>query len=274
VAGRAYRDLQKLAKAQDLASEKFFELFALEGFLRRMAASQYRSDFVLKGGVLMAAFQLRRPTRDIDFHATEVRNEEDAILSAAKAIARIQIEDGLEYLEESARATTIRDGDEYSGVRVLMTARLATARLHFNIDFNVGDPIWPGPRPIELPLLLGGTLALKGYPVEMVLAEKVVTALQRRTANTRMRDFADLYLLIGTQELEAERVRSAIQIVADHRGEPVAALSEVLDGFGELQQERWRAWTREQSMEDRLPAELAEVVTRICEFADPILRSR
>lgn len=60
---------------------------------------------------------------------------------------------------------------------------------------NVGDPIWPAPRAVELPRLLGGTITVIGYPLPMVFAEKIITALQRGTINTRWRDFADVYLL-------------------------------------------------------------------------------
>lgn len=67
-----------------------------------------------------------------------------------------------------------------------------TARIGLHIDVNFGDPIWPAPASVELPLLLGGTLELRGYPDHMVLAEKIVTAIARGDQNTRWRDFVDI----------------------------------------------------------------------------------
>ena len=69
----------------------------------------------------------------------------------------------------------------------------------FHIDVSVGDPVWPAPEMIELPCLLEGSVQQRGYPAEAVLAEKIVTAGQRGTVNTRWRDFADIYLLRARQ---------------------------------------------------------------------------
>ena len=88
-----------------------------------------------------------------------------------------------------AGAEVIREEDTYSGIRVTLGGTLSRAVVRFHVDVNVGDPIWPEPLQISLPRLIGGTISVRGYPLEMVLAEKIVTALQRGTANTRWRDF-------------------------------------------------------------------------------------
>ena len=67
--------------------------------------------------------------------------------------------------------------------------------MRFHVDVNVGDPIWPEPLQISLPRLIDGAISARGYPLEMVLAEKIVTALERGTANARWRDFVDVYVL-------------------------------------------------------------------------------
>jgi hypothetical protein len=86
----------------------------------------------------------------------------------------------------------IRDDDVYPGVRASLEARLATARLKFSVDFNVGDPVIPAPIRTGVPVLLGGEpIEVLAYPKVMVVAEKLVTALQRGRASTRWRDFAD-----------------------------------------------------------------------------------
>jgi len=95
----------------------------------------------------------------------------------------------LEFDPNSAVGESTRDDADYNGVRVKLTAQPATARVALHVDVNFGDPIWPAPTEAVLPLLLGGTLRLAGYPDHMVLAEKIVTAIERGEQNTRWRDF-------------------------------------------------------------------------------------
>lgn len=102
----------------------------------------------------------------------------------------------MEFLQGTITAAAIRDDDVYPGVRASLEARLATARLKFSVDFNVGDPAIPAPIRTAVPLLLGNPIEVLAYPKVMVVAEKLVTALQRGRASTRWRDFADLFMLV------------------------------------------------------------------------------
>lgn len=114
-------------------------------------------------------------------------------------------------------AEVIREEDEYSGVRVSMDAQLASASLPFHVDVNVGDPIWPAPSTVEVPRRRGGEpIVLAGYPIHMVHAEKIVTAVQRGVANTRWRDFGDIYTLSRRHPIAASDLREAIDAVAAH----------------------------------------------------------
>jgi hypothetical protein len=148
---------------------------------------------------------------------------------------------------------------------------LSRARIRFHVDVNVGDPIRPAPRWIDLPRLGGGTIELLAYPLPMVLAEKIVTAVQRGQANTRWRDFADLYLLTRRHELDGAEVADAITTVATHRRADLVFLSEVLDGFADLAQTRWAAWRRKQHLQDRLPEDFHTVLDHVVAVADPCL---
>ena len=113
-------------------------------------------------------------------------------------------DDGVDFLPDTAKAEVIREEDEYSGVRISMDARLASANLPFHVDVNVGDPIWPAPSTVEVPRLRGGApIVLAGYPIHMVHAEKIVTAIQRGVANTRWRDFGDVWTLSRRHPISA-----------------------------------------------------------------------
>jgi predicted nucleotidyltransferase component of viral defense system len=276
VGGRAYLDLQQHAKADHRITTEYLKLYALEGFLLRLGQSDHRDRFVLKGGVLLAAYQLRRPTADIDLAALRTTNDAESIRLDVIAIAGTRLpaglDDGLIFDLDEVTARVIRDQDQYSGVRVRLAAALATARERFHVDVNVGDPIWPAPTDIELPRLLGQRpISLRGYPMEMVLAEKLITALQLGIASTRWRDFGDIYQLTGRYHLNAQPVREAVAAVAGHRAVEPASLSAELDGYAQVGQNRWRAWRSRHDLTDRLPETFQEVLDAVMSFADPVL---
>jgi len=270
-AGRAFLDLQKLARKQRRPTDELHQLYALEGFLTRLVASPHADKFVLKGGVLLAAYDTRRPTRDVDMQAHALTNDADTILKVVEEIAAQPSNDGLQFDAASATAEVIRDQDEYTGVRVTLTGRLSAARITMHIDVNVGDPIWPAPNPVALPRLLGGHIDIDGYPLVMVLAEKLVTAIQRGAANTRWRDFTDIYLLASRHPISGAYLHQSMNIVASHRQAELRPLVDVLAGFAEIAQDRWTTWRRRQRLDDRLPESFSDVLAFIIAFADPVI---
>jgi hypothetical protein len=176
-AGDAFLAIQSLARRTHADVQELLTLYALEGLLARIAASRYRSQFVLKGGVLLAAFNLRRPTKDIDLQATGLPNDAEDVLERVRELASIDAGDGLDFDPTQIRAHTIREDGGYPGVRVRLTAMLGRARLTVGIDVNFGDPIWPAPSEIVLPRLvqLGqDPVRLLGHPLHMLIAEKTV----------------------------------------------------------------------------------------------------
>lgn len=147
--GRAYLDLQNMARRGRRPTDELHVLYALEGFLARLSVSAHAEKLVLKGGVLLAAFDARRPTRDVDLQAQALPNDTATLLELVRQIAATPLpdnDDGLLFDTEHASAEVIRDEDEYSGVRVSLNARLSQAKVAFHVDVNVGDPIRSGRR--------------------------------------------------------------------------------------------------------------------------------
>ena len=144
VDGRAYLDLRAMAKKSGRANDEYLRLYALEGFLLRLAASASSQDFILKGGVLLAAYQLRRPTADVDFAALKTPNDVETIKSMIIAVADTRLpddqSDGLWFETSDAHGVTIRDEDEYNGVRITLGAQLSTARMRFHVDVKCWRP--------------------------------------------------------------------------------------------------------------------------------------
>ena len=124
VAGARYLDLQRKARQSGRPTDELIQLYALECFLERLTRSAFAKSLVLKGGVLLAAFDARRPTRDIDLAASALRNTEAEILAVVLEIAGISLDDGIEFDSERAVAEVIREEDEYSGVRVTLDGKL------------------------------------------------------------------------------------------------------------------------------------------------------
>lgn len=270
-AGRAYLDLRKLAREGRRPVDELQQLYVLETFLARLTSSRFADQLVLKGGVLLAAFDERRATRDIDLQAQALENDAQIILATTREIAEITLDDGVVFDVETATAEPIRDEEIYSGVRVTMRAQLATARHHFHIDTNVGDPISPAPKKVRLPRLLGGEIILRGYPLAMVYAEKIVTAIARGTVNTRWRDFADVYMLARHHAINGSTLVRATHRVAEHRQVQLVPFTQVLVDYGQIGQQRWTAWQRRQQLEDRLPDQFGDVVAAVIDFADPAI---
>ena len=240
LAGRRYLDLQRAAKHTGRPTDELIQLYALECFLDRLVHSKFADTFILKGGVLLAALDARRPTRDIDFAARAIENTTEKVLSAVQTIAAISLEDGMEFDSKGATAESIREEDSYSGIRVTLGGTLSRAVIRFHVDVNVGDPIWPGPQQISLPRLIEGMIVVRGYPLEMVLAEKIVTALERGTVSTRWRDFVDIYVLTGRYAVNAQTLKSSMQRVAEFRNAELAPLRTALNGYGG--RFGWRRW--------------------------------
>lgn len=269
IGGAAYLDLRKLASETNRPTDELHQLYALEGFLDRLTQSPHRDTFVLKGGVLLAAYADRRPTRDVDLAARQIDADIESIRTIVLEILTINIDDGLTFDLDKIDVDTIRDNADYPGLRAKVTGTLATALIRFHIDINIGDPLWPEPLQVELPRLINAPLAVTGYSAELVLAEKIVTALQRGTANTRWRDFVDIAALSHTN-IETDTLTEAIARVAHHRETPIAPLAEVLDGYADLAQPKWAAWRRKQQLNDT-PPDFDELLSEVVAFTDRVL---
>lgn len=271
IAGRVYLDLQKQARSDGRPVQEVFQLYILEAFLDRLSRSPHRDTLVLKGGVLLAAFGERRPTRDVDLQAKALSNEADDVRHRVAEIATVEIPDGVEFETTSATAEVIREEAAYTGVRVSMDATLLPARHRLHVDVSVGDPISPPPDDVRLPRLLGGEISVKGYPLEMIHAEKIVTAVARGTVNTRWRDFMDVVNLAAHHAIEGDALVAAVLDVARHRQIELAPFVDALDGYGEVGQQRWAAWRRKQQVQARTPEAFADVVSAFIRFADPAI---
>lgn len=275
VARRAYLDLQNQARRQRRGTQELLTMYVVERWLSRMSQSPYSEDFVLKGGMLLASFGTRRPTVDADALARNLASDQESVARRVVEIAAIEDpEDGVAFLTETVTAAVIRDEARYPGVRITMVAQLASAHVKLRLDVSFGDPVTPSPRRIELPALRPGSPPIRvlGYPIETVLAEKLVTAIELGRANTRVRDFVDIHLLTGTQTLRCGSLRAAIVATADFRGARLIPLARATEGLGGMRNSTYVAYRNGLGAAGaHLPELFSEIVAAVAAFADPVL---
>jgi hypothetical protein len=225
--------------------------------------------------MLLASFGARRPTVDADALARNMASDEEAVARRVVEIAVIDdTDDGVVFMPETVTTAVIRDDAQYSGVRVTMVAQLATAQIKLRLDINFGDPVTPAPREVELPTLRPASPPVRvlGYPVETVLAEKLVTAIELGRANSRVRDFVDLHLLTGTQVVQCGALRDALTATAEFRGTDLILLERAADGLGELRDSTFVAYRKGMGEAGAsLPPRFSDTVDAAVSFVDPVL---
>jgi hypothetical protein len=272
-AGNAYLDLQNRARRERRSTQELLTLYVVERWLARLSASPHVSKFVIKGGVLLAAYDARRPTADLDALARSVADDLSTVASLVTEVADVPLDDGVEFRAGTATVRVIREQAIYSGVRIAMDATISTAAVKFRMDVNFGDPVTPGPGWLQLPSLRSGMEPVRvlGYPIETVLAEKITTAIELGPANTRVRDYADIYTLTGVHAVDHQVAREAVLATAAHRGTPVQPLSATVGNFADLRRQTYSAYRMGLgSFGEHLPVDLKALVDSVTAFADPL----
>ena len=242
--------LLNLAHARGQPMELLLTRYALERLLHRLSLSPHRERFVLKGAMLLATWfdEPHRATRDVDLLGFGDAAA-DALLATFREIMAVEVDDGVSFDLKGLRIEAIREEVEYGGSRLRTTAALAGARIPITVDIGFGDAVEPGVEDIDLPVLLDmASPHLRAYPPETVIAEKfhVMVALGR--ANSRMKDYYDVWMLTSAFELEPERLRRAVFATFARRNTAVPAV--VPEGLSEAfavdpgKQRQWDAFAR------------------------------
>jgi predicted nucleotidyltransferase component of viral defense system len=249
--------------------------YALERLLYRMSRSEFREHFILKGAMLFSIWggEPHRPTRDLDLLGSG-DNSITHLVKVFKTICQTAVEnDGLEFLEETVQGEQIREDQEYEGVRIKLLSRLAGARIPIQVDIGYGDTIIPGPLGADFPTLLDFPAPhLQVYTHETVVAEKFQAIIMLGIANSRMKDFYDLWVITRRFSFEGNILAKAIKATFDRRRTPLPTIAplaftpEFFEDPGKKTQ--WNAFIkRSRLMADRLS--LGEVAVELERFFMP-----
>ena len=204
--------LLNLAHARGQPMELLLTRYALERLLHRLSLSPHRERFVLKGAMLLATWfdEPHRATRDVDLLGFG-EAAEDALLGTFREIMAVEADDGVSFDLKGLRIEAIREEVEYGGSRLRTTAALAGARIPITVDIGFGDAVEPGVDDIDLPVLLDmPSPHLRAYPPETVIAEKFHAMVALGRANSRMKDYYDVWMLTSAFEIDHERLHRAI----------------------------------------------------------------
>lgn len=181
--------------------------------------------------------------------------------------------DGLEFDAASVKGERIVEDAEYEGVRITFLGRLGNARVTMQIDVGFGDAVTPAPRQVDYPVLLDMPAPrLKAYPPETVIAEKFEVMLKRGDANSRVKDFHDIWWLAQHREFDGTVLAKAIRSTCEKRGTEIPARPTALTrAFAEspTKAAQWRAFRRRLNPTS-CPEDFAEVMAAVAEFLQPI----
>jgi len=270
--------LQNRARATKRPFQELLQYYAMERFLFRLSQSPHHTRFVLKGALMLHVWQapLARATRDIDLLG-RLDNSLDNLTRVIREVCETEVEpDGMVFDPNSAKADRIKEDADYQGVRVRLMGWLGKARAPMQIDVGFGDVITPGIEKITYPSLLELPAAkLAGYPRETVVAEKFQAMVYLRTANSRMKDFFDLWLLASQFAFEGPVLAKAVTSTFANRQtamdvEPITFTPEFTERATAPAQ--WSAFRKRLGVGE-IPERLADVVHVLVAFLLPVARA-
>lgn len=213
--------INNLAKDKNINAQILLRNYMMERILERIALSDYRNNFILKGGMLVTSLVGVESRSTVDMDTTMKRKAVSAetLKAAFDSILSLDIDDGVTF--EYIKLDEIRDEAQYSGFRVAIIAKLGTAKIPLKIDITSGDIITPEEVVYPYKLLLEDrVIDVYAYNIETVLAEKIETIFSRSITNTRMRDFYDIYILFEThrENIKFEVLSNSLNATATKRG--------------------------------------------------------
>ena len=277
-AASVHRRLLNMARETSRPFNELLQLYAIERFIYRLSQSSYADRFILKGALMLLAWNNRatRPTLDIDLLG-KIANTHAVIIAAMQEICDIEVEaDGMSYKAETVRAARIAEDAEYEGVRVRLQGELGNAQIYLQIDIGFGDVLVPGPGTVIYPSLLGFTSpVVYGYSIESIIAEKFHAMVKHGVLNSRMKDFYDVWLLSRSYGFVGAILTRAIAETFKNRNTPVPAAPTVFDPSfvaDNSKQAQWNGFVTKAKLLNT-PQSFDDITADIKVFLKPIVDS-
>lgn len=270
--------LQNKAHESGQSFNELLQYYGMERFLHRLSKTPHVNDLILKGGLMFygLGIPMRRTTRDIDFLGISENMQQDILSIFREALSVPFAEDGVLFNVESLRFSQTQVEANHGGIRITFTGNLGKMRLPIQVDVGFSDELVSDVLNMEYPVLLAGMEKphLKGYPPESIISEKFHAMIRFADANSRWKDYYDIYLLTETFEFESQVLVNAIKATFGNR---TAKLTDQIpyglrDEFVIVNQANWESFLRKSKLWNGSIKNLGVVVNRIWEFLEYPLR--
>ena len=263
--------LKNMAKQKNISAQLVLQNYMLERLLERVSVSKYRNNFILKGGFLIAAMVGldTRATMDMDATLKGYPVNEETVRKMFEEICAIELNDDVTFAFR--QIGEIREGDEYTGYRVALTANYPPLAVPLKLDITTGDKITPREIEYSFKLLLEDrSISILAYNLETILAEKLETVISRSDQNTRPRDYYDIYVLTKLQahNIDLPSLKEALAATCGKRGS-----AEIVKGYitimervknSTVMQEQWVKYQQEFDYASDIPFDdTCDTVVRI-----------
>ena len=231
--------IRNIAISKNLRSQEVLQMFFFERFLKRLSVSEYKYNFIIKGGLLISSMIGidNRTTMDMDTTIKGVALKEDIIRNVISKIINTVVDDGIEF--EITGISHIREEDEYENFRVNLIAEFGKIKNDMKIDITTGDAITPKEMEYLYPCMFQNeSIRVLAYPLETILAEKYESVIKRNIATTRMRDFYDLYNLynLRKEEIDFDILKQVI-ISTSNRRESLSLIKEAMEIIEDIKED-------------------------------------
>lgn len=244
--------IKNLAKEKHISVQLVMQNFMLERLLERISLSRYQQNFILKGGFLIAAMVGldTRATMDMDATIKGLPVNEQTIREMFEEICKIELDDDVTFSFRSIGE--IREGDEYTGYRVSLSANYPPMEVPLKVDITTGDKITPREIEYQFKLLLEDrSISVLAYNLETIMAEKLETVISRGDQNTRPRDYYDIYILVKLQysNIDSESLKAALDATAKKRGstDVIKGYRRIIETVGksEVMRTQWKKYQKD-----------------------------
>ena len=265
--------LRNIAREKNVDFNCVMRFYMYDRFIERLSKSQYRDNFVLKGGFYLSRlFGIdNRSTMDIDAAIRKAKFTNSNIIKMITDIINININDNVKL--NIIKTEPIRTEDEYGGLRITIVFNLETIKDQFHIDVATGDPIYPRPISFNYESLIDDEVyKVWSYNLETVLAEKIETILSKLETSSRMKDYYDIYLIYKFSKIDITKFRKAVEKTFEKRkfeSDLVNNLNIVKNS--QILREKWASYSRKNNYANNISYdETINCLTEFIEIITPI----
>ncbi|SHK37707.1 nucleotidyl transferase AbiEii/AbiGii toxin family protein [Hespellia stercorisuis] len=269
--------LKNFAKETGKTMQDALVLYGLERALYRLSISEYAERFTLKGGIFLYALfdgEYARATTDIDLLAQHIPNDAEKMKVVFTDIFSIDCDDTLRYDLGTLDVQNITEFKEYHGVKVTVMAYLDRTKIPVSIDIGFGDVIYPERVQIDFPTILEmDAPKLYGYTLVTAIAEKFEAFVNLGLANSRYKDFYDIYVLVTRYDIDGNMLQHAIMETFEHRATTFEDIVAFDNDFAadRIRQSRWKAFIKKKKA--MINVELQETLDVVMNFLAPVIDS-